>query len=221
MFGKKFNIIGSSKPFNNYYNPNVNSLENTTLEKAMFSSFDLVCLVRDPFNPSFDNFLGKKILDSHFRRSSRQISKISQKLPVFQFKFLKKLGFDPKKNFLKKNLFQKFYFYAKTFSKPKIGFINQELISSLYISFRKENFLKKGIPISSKNLESLFRIVTVSARIHLREKSTNEDLTIAIMVFFSSFLECQPREIGEFLKKKLEKMIISFAEQFPKILFFF
>lgn len=221
LFPEKIGIIGTCKPAYDYYNSNLSLLDNSYFEENFLSNFDAFCLIRDRFDPLWDEFLGKKILDFHRENSSsglKNFSKISKKN---KDEFWKNYKFDPKNDILGKNLFKKFQIYVKCFPKPKLDSIDYELISVIYISFREEFHLKKGIMITSKNLESLFRIIGASARLHLREKATNEDLLIGLIVFFSSFLETQPRLIGKILRKKLEKIIYPLLKKFPKVFYFF
>lgn len=61
----------------------------------------------------------------------------------------------------------------------------------MYARLRKESYRSGGLPIAVRHLESMIRMSEAHARMHLRDRVTQQDVNVAIKVMVESFISTQ------------------------------
>lgn len=64
-------------------------------------------------------------------------------------------------------------------------------LQQVYARLRKESYRSGGLPIAVRHLESMIRMSEAHARLHLRDRVTQEDVNVAIRVMVESFISTQ------------------------------
>ena len=64
-------------------------------------------------------------------------------------------------------------------------------LQQVYARLRKESYRSGGLPIAVRHLESMIRMSEAHARMHLRDRVTQEDVNVAIRVMVESFISTQ------------------------------
>jgi len=193
-----FSLTASINPKSNFYQKNLSLKENIEIDEKFINYFDLVCIMKDKSDISLDEKVGYSVLNSNFYYH-----------PNFSEKKLgKMINFEKKKKLIDPDFFMKYSFFALKNLRPNLKDINHELISNLYVSFRKESVFEGGIKISLLNLESIFRLIESSARLHLREFANAEDFSVGLFTFIHSFVKIQPVSISKVLKLKYRFLIL-------------
>lgn len=201
-----FSLTASINPKSSFYQNDLSLKENIEIDEKFINYFDLVCIMKDKSDISLDEKVGYSVLNSNFYYH-----------PNFSEKKLEKIiKFEKKRKAIDPDLFMKYSLFALKNLKPNLKYINHELISNLYVSFRKETVFEGGIKISLINLESIFRLIESSTRIHLREFATTEDFSIGLFTFINSFLKIQPFSISKVLKLKYKFLILYLVKKISK-----
>lgn len=106
---------------------------------------------------------------------------------------------------LDQELLQKYIIYAKKFVQPKLSDIDMDKIANFYAKIRQESSVVGGIAIAARHLESVIRMSEASAKIHLRDYVTREDIDFAIDMMLESFLQSQKVTVARQLSHKLQE----------------
>jgi DNA replicative helicase MCM subunit Mcm2 (Cdc46/Mcm family) len=64
-------------------------------------------------------------------------------------------------------------------------------LQQVYARLRKESYRSGGLPIAVRHLESMIRMSEAHARMHLRDRVTQEDVNVAIRIMVESFISTQ------------------------------
>jgi DNA replication licensing factor MCM2 len=203
-------LILSFAPKKGIYEKNLSLLENLEIEESFFGTVDIFCVLEENFD--IDEKIGISILNSNTNHYKK---KIATQFGLFSKSNKKKRDF---------SLFKKLYNLALFNYNPKIIDVNNELVSNIYVSLRKECSFEGGIKISLKNLDSIFLLTEASARARLRSFVIQEDFFISILTFMNSFLNIQPFCVLKTLKIKyrflIDYLFKNIAENNPKLVEF-
>lgn len=186
-------VIAASNPVKGRYDPTRTFHQNVQLSDPILSRFDILCVVKDQVDPIQDEQLATFVVDSHSK--SHPLNKQEDKE--------KQLDED----IIPQDLLKKYLIYAKQNFNPKLQKINNEKLVNFYKDLRRESFSGGGIPISVRNLESLFRLSEACARLHLRDLVRDDDLNTAISVLLESFISTQKYSVSKTLRKKFSKYL--------------
>mmetsp|Transcript_21524 Transcript_21524/g.49913 ORF Transcript_21524/g.49913 Transcript_21524/m.49913 type:complete len:740 (+) Transcript_21524:72-2291(+) len=185
-------VIATSSPIEDYYRSENSFSKNFPGEENFIEKFDILISMRDIIDPLNDDLNGKFIICSH--RNASEKKKLSKKAKILQENFFNKENsnfFNPKEKISQK-LFKKYILYARNLIKPKLNPINQEFITNFYVLLKNESLNSNISKLSLRHLETIIRLAESSTRLHLREISVKEDISISISVFLFSFIESQP-----------------------------
>lgn len=183
-------VIAAANPNRGRYNPALTFSQNVNLSDPIISRFDVICVIKDEFNPEQDRKLAEFVTDSHMdAQASAHSSEVSDHI-------------------LPQSLLRKYICYARKNVKPRIESLDVEKISSLYASLRKESAIAGSIPITVRHVESVIRIAEAFAKMHLREVVTRVDIDMALSVVLDSFCGTQKTAIKKALQRKFRKYLV-------------
>jgi hypothetical protein len=106
---------------------------------------------------------------------------------------------------MSKSFILRYLEYCKNNFIPKFGIIEQSFILKFYIGLKRETHRLNSISFSSNFLETIIRLISSSAKIHLRAQVFEKDLAIGFLIFFESWVQLQPYFTGNYLKSKFKK----------------
>ena len=147
-------ILAAANPKYSRFIPGKPIDDQIDLPPTILSRFDLIFPLRDIAEENRDRRIAKHIIEVRANYDS-----IKPELP-------------PK-------LLKKRIYYAKRNVRPRISLELREKIADFYVSMRKSS--KEGsVPITPRQLESILRLAEARARLHLRDRVTEEDVEAAI-----------------------------------------
>ncbi|KAI9293941.1 MCM-domain-containing protein [Neoconidiobolus thromboides FSU 785] len=194
-------IIAAANPVGGHYNKGKTVSENLKLSGALLSRFDLVFILLDKPDEKRDKFLSHHVMSLHsgnkkeFKKSYTQTSIES----FYEDKSLLgriKLQEDEEMDLLNLPLFRKYIAYARQYVHPKISPNAAKKIKDFYLELRAKHHSKDSIPITTRQLESLIRLVEARAKMELRELATVEDAEDVIELLRFSLFESYTNNEG-------------------------
>ncbi|RLI83911.1 AAA family ATPase [Archaeoglobales archaeon] len=156
-------LIAAANPKYTRFDPYVPIADQIDFDPALLSRFDLIFMVRDEPDADKDAAIADFILESYMSPSSST--------PAI----------DPE-------LLRKYIAYAKKNISPTISKEAAERIKEFYVKMRKHRS-GSPVPITPRQLEAVIRLSEASARLHLRETVTVEDVEMAISLVEKSLLD--------------------------------
>lgn len=178
-------ILAAANPKFGRFDPYSSLAEQIDIPNTLLSRFDLIFTVRDVPNKDSDTRLARHILKSH-------------------------VGKETKKNVLDSDLLRKYIAYTKANVKPKLTKLAEKEIQNFFVELRNKYSGEEipTVPLSARQLESLIRLATASAKIRLSDKITKEDAKRAIDILTSCLKEVGvDLETGRFDIDKIESGI--------------
>ena len=117
-------VIAASNPIGGRYDPSMTFSENVNLSEPILSRFDILCVVKDEFDPMQDQLLAKFVVESHIKHhpASEEVIVESQQHGAME---------------IPQEMLRKYIVYTKENIKPK-------LTVSIVICFFKNSPRKKS-----------------------------------------------------------------------------
>ena len=112
------------------------------------------------------------------------------------------------------NFLRRYLNYCRSNIVPILGVLDQAFILKFYVDLKHETRSINTINFSSNFLETIIRIVSSSAKIHLRSHVSEKDLVIGLTIFFESWTQLQPHVTNRFLKSKYKKFFNNLFNKF-------
>ena len=82
-----------------------------------------------------------------------------------------------------------------------------KLMEEFYVRLRGESKKSSGLNVVVRHLESLIRMATACAKLHLRNEVSIKDCKIAIQILLESFISSQKPSIAENIKMKFQNYL--------------
>lgn len=231
-------VIAAANPINGKYNRSYSFRQNVNLSDPIISRFDVVCVLKDERSAILDKEMGRFILKNHMEAlnlkeftKKEKLAKIEEEIEEEEtpedFEENKENEPGPiKEESTQKPLskfkiidgkispeFLKIYIaYAKRFISPKITKRHNQKLQNFYGELRSKSGQFDGINIVTRHLESLIRMSQASARIHLRNIVSDQDLDIAIGIMLNTFIETQRHNTQKQLRKTFQRYLHSRTE---------
>ncbi|KAH3671584.1 hypothetical protein OGAPHI_000287 [Ogataea philodendri] len=184
-------IIAAANPIGGRYNSTLNLLHNVNLTEPILSRFDILCVVRDLFNPEADERLAGFVIDSHMRSHPAGEVSASEK--------------EHEISPIEQDFLVKYIHYARTRVHPKLNQMDMDKVSRVYADLRRESNTTGSFPITVRHLESILRIAESFAKMRLSEYVSSSDLDRAIKVTIDSFVGAQKVSIRKQLHRSFMK----------------
>lgn len=100
-------VIAAANPIGGRYDPSMTFSENVALSEPIMSRFDILCVVKDEFDPMQDQQLARFVVDSHIRHHPLQAEAVETAKPQTDME-------------LPQDLLKKYIVYSKVNVRPKL-----------------------------------------------------------------------------------------------------
>ena len=184
-------VIAAANPYKGNYDDKMSFKENVELSDPILSRFDVLCVLKDEVNICNDKRLADFIVRSH----------------IINHPDVERVEENDFKNILDQNFLKKYILYSKKNFKPRMTMICGKILENFYIKLREQSKKSSGLNIVVRHLESLIRLSTASAKLHLRNEVTEKDCHISIGILLNSFIKSQKPSIAQNLKKKFTSFL--------------
>ncbi|XP_026468705.1 LOW QUALITY PROTEIN: DNA replication licensing factor Mcm2-like [Ctenocephalides felis] len=198
-------VIAAANPIGGRYDPSLTFSENVNLSEPILSRFDILCVVKDEFDPMQDQLLAKFVVGSHIKHhpSKEQVKEVESDNDFA----------------LSQELLRKYIVYSKENIRPKLQNMNQDKIAKMYSQLRQESLATGSLPITVRHIESVIRMSEAHARMHLRESVSDADVNMAIRIMLESFIEAQKYSVMKKMRHTFQKYL-AFHKDHSVLLFF-
>ncbi|XP_055632268.1 DNA replication licensing factor Mcm2 [Toxorhynchites rutilus septentrionalis] len=199
-------VIAAANPIGGRYDPSMTFSENVNLSEPILSRFDILCVVKDEFDPMQDQLLARFVVGSHIKHHPTMIETIPESQPIDSLQ-------------IPQNLLKKYIVYSKENVHPKLTNMDQEKIARMYSQLRQESLSTGSLPITVRHIESVIRMSEAHARMHLRDTVQDVDVNMAIRMMLESFIEAQKFSVMKKMRATFQKYL-SFQKDHSELLFF-
>uniref|UniRef100_A0A182PM87 DNA replication licensing factor MCM2 n=1 Tax=Anopheles epiroticus TaxID=199890 RepID=A0A182PM87_9DIPT len=200
-------VIAAANPIGGRYDPSMTFSENVNLSEPILSRFDILCVVKDEFDPMQDKHLAEFVVASHIKNHP---SKEGEEQDAGQPEDTMQIPQD---------LLKKYIVYAKENVHPKLSNMDQDKIANMYSQLRQESLSTGSLPITVRHIESVIRMSEAHARMHLRDTVQDVDVNMAIRMMLESFIEAQKFSVMKKMRASFQKYL-SFQRDHSELLFF-
>jgi len=205
-------IIAAANPIGGRYDSTLTFSENVDLTEPILSRFDMLCVVRDLVDPVKDEMLARFVVNSHVKHHPNNE-------PGENDEDLLSAPEQPKFETIPQEMVKKYIIYAKDKVKPNLQNMDQDKVSKMFASLRRESMITGSIPITVRHIESMIRMAEAHARMHLREYVHEDDVNMAIRVMLESFIDTQKFSVMRNMKKTFARYL-SFKKDNNELLLF-
>jgi len=193
-------------------NPSLPFFLNYGLGEPFLSKFDIIHRIE-----KIGNFEDEKKYAKFLLEKMKNLEKNSN---IFTIN-LKKNEMLNKPQYFSENFLRRYLDYCRSNIVPSFGVLDQAFILKFYVDLKYETRSLNTISFSSNFLETIIRIVSSSAKIHLRSHVSEKDLVIGLTIFFDSWTQLQPHVTNRFLKSKYMKFFNNLFNKFHDCRIFF
>lgn len=199
-------VIAAANPIGGRYDPSLTFSENVNLSEPILSRFDVLCVVKDEFDPMKDEHLARFVVNSHIKHhpSSEEVHEEERSNGVDE---------------IPQDILRQYIVYAKENVRPKLTNIDEDKIAKMYSQLRQESFATGSLPITVRHIESVIRMAEAHARIHLRENVQEVDINMAIRMMLESFIEAQKFSVMKKMQNTFQRFL-SYQKDYSELLFF-
>lgn len=200
-------VIAASNPIGGRYDPSMTFSENVNLSEPILSRFDILCVVKDEYDPMEDKRLAEFVVASHMRHHpSNEKESDDRASEIHELE-------------LPQDLLKKYIVYSKENVRPKLSNIDQDKIAQMYSQLRQESLATGSLPITVRHIESVIRMSEAHARMHLRDAVQDVDVNMAIRMMLESFISAQKFSVMKKMQVTFQKYL-SFQKDHSELLFF-
>jgi len=201
-------VIAAANPIRGRYDGSLTFIENVDLTDPILSRFDILCVVRDTCDPAKDESVARWVCQNHIRsHPDKDEDKEEDEEDKMEEDKQKEEEEDDRPEHLSTEDLRKYIAYAKSKCTPKLHNIDRRKISSFYADLRQKSMDGGGIPIAVRHIESVLRMAEASARLHLRDQVSDEDVDIAIRTLLQSFIATQKQSVANSLTQHFQSYL--------------
>jgi DNA replication licensing factor MCM2 len=160
----------------------------------------MLCVVRDIVDPVKDEMLARFVVNSHVKHHPNME-------PGENEEDLLAAPEQPKFEAIPQEMVKKYIIYAKDKVRPNLQNMDQDKVSKMFASLRRESMITGSIPITVRHIESMIRMAEAHARMHLREYVHEDDVNMAIRVMLESFIDTQKFSVMRNMKKTFARYL--------------
>lgn len=146
-------ILAAANPVESQWNKNKTIVENMQLPHTLMSRFDLIYLLLDPHDDTFDRRLARHLVSLYYRGRDEQDGEL-----------------------LDMALLRDYIAYARHFIQPKLSKESSKALIDAYVEMRKVGSGKGQVSAYPRQLESLIRLAEAHARVRLSQVVSLEDV---------------------------------------------
>ncbi|KAH8835924.1 MCM-domain-containing protein [Flagelloscypha sp. PMI_526] len=177
VLNSRTSVLAAANPVFGRYDEGRSPGENIDFQTTILSRFDMIFIVKDEHNEQRDKTIAHHVINTHMGRSN-QTSELSDD---------GELGLEKMKRYIA---------YCKSKCAPRLSAEAQEMLSSHFVSLRKEvqeverdNDERSSIPITVRQLEAIIRISESLAKMTLSPVVRNHHVEEAIRLFKFSTMD--------------------------------
>lgn len=204
-------VIAAANPIGGRYDSSMTFSENVNLSEPILSRFDILCVVKDEFDPMQDQMLAEFVIKSHQRHHPANRDALANILAAQQSQTT---SVD-----IPQNILRKYIVYSKVNVRPKLTNMDQDKIAKMYSQLRQESLATGSLPITVRHVESVIRMSEAHARMHLRENVQEVDVNMAIRMMLESFIEAQKFSVMKKMRSTFQKYL-AFQKDHSELLYF-
>nr|XP_023028315.1 DNA replication licensing factor Mcm2-like [Leptinotarsa decemlineata] len=199
-------VIAASNPIGGRYDASMTFAENVALSDPILSRFDILCVVRDEYDPVQDQHLARFVVDSHIRHhpSKKNSDKIEEPENELQ---------------IPQEMLKKYLVYARENIHPKLQNMDQDKVANIYSQLRQESLATGSLPITVRHIESMIRMSEAHAKMHLREYVQEDDVNMAVRMVLESFVETQKYSVMKSMRQVFRRYLL-FKKDHSELLFY-
>lgn len=205
-------VIAAANPIGGRYDTSMTFSENVNLSEPILSRFDILCVVKDEFDPMQDQMLAQFVIKSHQRHHPANRDALANILLSQQSSQAAALD-------IPQEILRKYIVYSKVNVHPKLTNMDQDKIAKMYAQLRQESLATGSLPITVRHIESVIRMSEAHARIHLRDAVQEVDVNMAIRMMLESFVEAQKFSVMKKMRSTFQKYL-SFQKDHSELLYF-
>ncbi|RYG68803.1 hypothetical protein EON64_04335 [archaeon] len=190
-------VLAAANPVYGQYDKSRRPQENIGLPDSLLSRFDLLFIVLDQMEPTFDRRLAEHVVRSHqYRRPGtvmepevigqtssslglEDVTDSSEAIESAVWQRVSKRGSENAEDVFTKDFLRKYIHFAKNRIQPVLSEEAMEQISSAYTNMRAQQN-RKNLPITARTLETLIRLSSAAAKARLSDSVDNMDVDTAV-----------------------------------------
>ena len=182
-------VIAAANPVGGRYDSQRTFAENVQLTDPILSRFDVLGVVRDVVDSDQDSRLANFVVRSHVRAHPDTPKHTDDHASS--------------DSMISHEMLRKYITYARQYVNPQLrSEADLDKIYRVYAELRRESVTREGMPVAVRHIESVVRMAEAHAAMHLREHVTDGDVSVAIKVMLTSFINTQKIGIQRTLQRK-------------------
>nr|CAD7574505.1 unnamed protein product [Timema californicum] len=196
-------VLAAANPVGGHYDRGKTVSENLRLGSALLSRFDLVFILLDRPNEHLDSLLSEHVMALHsgLKHKSNVIKSSNssmQRCEVRDISLRERLTLhsDDELDPIPHQLLRKYVSYARKYVHPVLSPEAAAVLQQFYLDLRRQHQSLDSTPITTRQLESLVRLVEARAKLELREEITETDALDVVEVMKYSLVDTLSDEFG-------------------------
>ncbi|KXN83612.1 DNA replication licensing factor mcm5 [Leucoagaricus sp. SymC.cos] len=178
VLNSRTSVLAAANPVFGRYDEGRSPGENIDFQTTILSRFDMIFIVKDEHNEQRDKLIAKHVMNIHMNRQNQDEEGVQAEgeIPLEKMK--------------------KYIAYCKSKCAPRLSAEAQEMLSSHFVSLRKQvqqveqdNNERSSIPITVRQLEAIVRISESLAKLTLSPTVRNHHVEEAIRLFKFSTMD--------------------------------
>jgi DNA replication licensing factor MCM3 len=192
-------VVAAANPLYGSFDDNMDVAKNIHLPDSLLSRFDLIFIVRDLTDPEIDRRIARQVLRQVRYKGPRMSTANGFVNEVVEPEAPTRDSDDPTEVFVRENLYEgkevltvdflrKLIHYCKhRGAKPDLSSAAVQSLAEFYRDLRQKFLLNpKGLPVTTRLLESAIRLATAHAKLKLRPEVVKEDVNVAKRMILES-----------------------------------
>ncbi|KAJ3513554.1 hypothetical protein NLJ89_g2886 [Agrocybe chaxingu] len=179
VLNSRTSVLAAANPVFGRYDEGKSPGENIDFQTTILSRFDMIFIVRDEHNETRDKMIAKHVMNIHMNRQNVDGDEDGNAVG--------EIDLDKMKGYIA---------YCKSKCAPRLSAEAQEMLSSHFVSLRKQvqqverdNDERSSIPITIRQLEAIIRISESLAKMTLTPAVLNHHVEEAIRLFKFSTMD--------------------------------
>lgn len=105
------------------------------------------------------------------------------------------------------NLLKEYIRYAREKCRPELSEKYVNIIRQFYVKLRDESKSSGGMNVAVRHIESIIRVSTAHAKMHLRSEVLEEDINVGVRCILESFIQTQKHSVANQIRKNFRNYI--------------
>ncbi|KAF9073783.1 MCM2/3/5 family-domain-containing protein [Rhodocollybia butyracea] len=176
VLNSRTSVLAAANPVFGRYDEGRSPGENIDFQTTILSRFDMIFIVRDEHNETRDKTIAKHVMNIHMNRPTAESIEGGDEIPLDKMR--------------------RYIAYCKSKCAPRLSPDAQEMLSSHFVSLRKQvqqveqdNDERSSIPITVRQLEAIIRISEALAKMTLSPVVQNHHVEESIRLFKFSTMD--------------------------------